>query len=336
MIKYVQNKKTDYARVEQLLNKSAKLCRFSNGGPVKFELENKIAQILNLSTEKAVLCVNSGTSAIHALMFFFESQTTEPFKWGTIAYNFPCPVVNKFDCQIFDIEANDHTYSIVLDEELKSCDGFVLPTLFGTLPNNFEACISFCNDHNIKLILDNASSPLSRYNNINICAFGDASIGSLHHTKYLGFGEGGFLVVDKKYLLEIESLTNFGFFQNRKHKNLSSNFKMSDVSAAFILAHVENYDIEKHIKVQKKFIDALNIFNYSEDCVYGNLPVVFNKPVSQLSFRDYGIEANKYYVPLKSMPSSDRLYERMINFPLHQDLSDYEINKIIEQIELAL
>lgn len=341
MINYVQNKQINYDTIKSLLDKSAKLCRFSNGGPVKFELESYLENLLHLPKNKRVICTNSGTSALHVLMFLYESLSKKKeFNWATIAYNFPCPVVNKFNAHVFDITLSSNGYSADLSEDLKKFDGFVLPTLFGTLPENLTECISFCKENNIILLLDNASSPLSQHTgpppqtcSKNICALGDGSIISFHHTKYLGFGEGGCLVIDNSLYLKADSLTNFGFFQDRIHKPLSSNFKMSDISAAFILAHLQNYDIEKHEQVQNKFKNYLELFNDSNDIVYGNLPLQFKNPTSQLIFRDYGIEANKYYVPLKDLPNSTYLYERMVNFPLHADLSDYEINKIIEQIK---
>jgi len=333
MINYVQNKQVNYEAIKILLDKSAKLCRFSNGGPVKFELESYLENLFQLPKNKKVVCVSSGTAALHSLMFLYETLTDKDFAWATIAYNFPCPVVNNFNAYIYDITLTSNSYSIDLSK-IKPFDGFVLPTLFGTVPENFGECIDFCKKNDIVLLLDNASSPLSQFAGTNICTLGDASIGSLHHTKYLGFGEGGFFVVDKDLHLKADSLTNFGFFQDRKYKPLSSNFKMSDISAAFILSHLKTYDFEAHKTVQTAFTDNLTLFNYSEGVIYGNLPIQFKSPTSQLIFRDYGIEANKYYVPLLAKaPNSNYLFERMVNFPLHADLSDYEINKIIEQIK---
>jgi len=335
MIKYVQNKLIDYASVQVLLDKSAKVCRFSNGGPVKFELESYLEGLLELPETKKLICANNGTSALHVLMFLYEHLSEKKkFNWATVAYNFPCPVVNNFNAHIFDITLEPNSYAIDLSKKLAKYDGFVLPTLFGTLPRNLMDCVSFCKENDIILLLDNASSFLSKKDSVNICALGDGSIGSLHHTKYLGFGEGGFLVIDKDLYLKADSLTNFGFFQDRIYKPYSSNFKMSDISAAFILSHIRNYNLEMHKEIQQKFRDSLDLFNDSAEVVYGNLPIQFKNPTSQLLFRDYGIEANKYYVPLKSLPNSDYLYERMVNFPLHAELSDYEINKIVEQINI--
>jgi len=343
MINYVQNKNINYNQIQELLEESSKVRRFTNGGPVKFKLETHLHQLLKLPANKSILCTNSGTSALHTLMYLFEARSDKKkFFWGTIAYNFPSVVVGGFTPKIFDIELSkiDNTfgYVIKLNKALQKCDGFVMPSLFGTLPTNFDNCVKFCKDNQITLILDNASSPLSTHKGHNICALGDASISSLHHTKYLGFGESGFLVIDQSLYQKADTITNFGFFQNRKYNSRSSNFKMSDINAAFILSHLYSYDVSKHKRVQEQFAEKLNIFNYNSAAsyVYGNLPITFQQPTSQLLFRDYGIEANKYYLPLSRLPNSNFLYERMVNFPLHAELSEYEISKIIEQILLQM
>jgi dTDP-4-amino-4,6-dideoxygalactose transaminase len=342
MINYIQNKSINFSNIEELLKKSAKLNLFTNGGPVKAELEHYLAQLLEVDEDKTIICMSSGTAALHALMFLYEKKyekehgNTHPLRWATISYNFPSAVVNLCNTDIIDIELHKNGYSIPLDD-LKAYGGFIFPTLFGALPQNLQECLDFCEEHKIIIILDNASSPLSSFNRTNICNIGTASFGSLHHTKYLGFGEGGFAVVDKDDYLAIEAIANFGFYQNRDYISRASNFKMSDVSAAFILSHIKQYSVEKHLRVQDNLCQKLlevgiEPFAYDTNIVYGNLPIAFEQPTSHLVFRDYGIEANKYYQPLAATPHSKTLFDRMVNFPLYADLSTYEINKLVSQI----
>jgi dTDP-4-amino-4,6-dideoxygalactose transaminase len=213
-----------------------------------------------------------------------------------------------------------------------------------------EELDQLCKDKSKILILDNASSPLgfkkspgdpNKGKGLN--EFGTACIGSMHHTKYLGFSEAGFAVVSSALYDEFNSLTNFGFSDDRKFNSYATNAKLSDVSAAFVLSHVENYAQESHQNFQKKYIDAISkikgaeVFNLPDDSwslVYGNMPVVFEKPVSHLVFRDVGIEANKYYKPLASLPRSQDLFDRIINLPLHSSLTNYEMDLILKKIEI--
>jgi dTDP-4-amino-4,6-dideoxygalactose transaminase len=190
-----------------------------------------------------------------------------------------------------------------------------------------------CQKTNKILIFDNASSPMSLYKNSNICNFGNSSFGSLHHTKFLGFGEGGFIVIPCEEYDEINRILNFGFTSQRIYNSLSSNFKMSDVTAAYCLAHAESYDVERHLEIQNLLFAEMkkigvSVFNTDNKmCSYalGNLPLLFNDKIDTQRFRDLGVEANKYYRPLKSLKHSNHLFSRIVNLPLHAGLTDYQI-----------
>ena len=192
MIKYIQNKKINFSLLKKNLEKSHETNQFTNMGCAKRELELILEDILNISSDKAVVCVSNGTLALHAIYLYFKEKN---IKWVSPSFTFPSCIVGGFECDIVDI---DETYTMKLNEEnLKKYDGFIITNLFGTYPENINEWISACKENKKILIFDNASSPLSTVNGVNICNLGDFSFGSLHHTKSLGFGEGGFLVCNK-------------------------------------------------------------------------------------------------------------------------------------------
>jgi len=251
-------------------------------------------------------------------------------KWVIPAYTFPSAIVgNIFDVTIKDINIDSYTLDL---EKIKGFDGVIITNLFGTY-SNIEETIAFCKDNNIKLVFDNAASPLSKYKGVNICNFGDYIIGSLHHTKFLGYGEGGFVVCDKSEYNIINSLSNFGYPDYLTNMEFSSNFKMSDITAAFILTYINNFNINKYIRIQNELINKIgkeNIFNYNKEVVYNSLPVLLKNPVDTQYFMENGIIANKYYKPLSNTAyNSHYIYERIINLPLHKNLSKKHIDKIV-------
>jgi len=333
-IKYVENKKMDYSLIESLLKRSENVNLYTNGGPVKRLLELKLEKLLKLPANKKVVCVCNGTSALKCLIFLYEKNIGKSLKWITNSFTFPSVVVNNNNTIIVDIDLN--SYSFKPDNE--SFDGVILTNLFGTKVKDIEFWVDYCEKNGKILISDNASSPLTMHNNVNICAVGDSSFGSLHHTKYLGFGEGGFVVVDEEYVDDINAITNFGFRSNRQYNSLSSNYKMSDIAASFILQHIENYDINKHIELQKLLVNkiryiGLDVFNYDRDTVLGNIPVLFKNQISVEYFRDKGVEANKYYLPLKEHENSYHLYDRIINLPLNQTLDEFQIDYMLKALK---
>lgn len=335
MIKFVGNKDPDIKRLEELLQESSLTNQYTNDGPVKHTLERRLEEILCLPPTKRAVCFNNGTSALHALMFYCE-KTRGPQHWVTPAFTFPSAVVGgAFKVEILDIDPA--TYTLPMDESLlEEYGGVILTNLFGSYVD-LTAWENFCKKTNKILIFDNASSPLSTCEGSNICNFGDYAFSSLHHTKLLGFGEGGFAVVPANQYKDVNAINNFGFDNNRKYDKRSSNFKMPDTAAAFILSHLETFSLEDHLQVQDRIQQASGLtsklFNWKPGTVYGNLPLVLPSPVSVESFKESNVEVKKYYMPLLDLPASQKLYAHILNLPLHGKLTAKEVDDLVLTVE---
>lgn len=339
MINFIQKKSIDFDLFKNMLAKSQQTNQFCNSGPAKFALEEELRSLLRLDEDKSVLCTANGTLALHAIYLFLKKRNKN-IKFVSPSFTFPSCNVSLYDIELLDI---DHTYTMPLtDQNMIKYDAFVITNLFGTYPSNITKWIEKSKKYNKILIFDNASSPMTEINGINMCNFGDFSFGSLHHTKFLGFGEGGFVVMPKEYYDEFEKILGFGFVKGvikRKHSKYSSNYKMSDVAAAAILQQIQKYDIEKHKRIQDiviqeiKDISGLRPFNYFNGVVYGNLPLLYDDKMSIDIFRKNDIEAQKYYYPLVEHKNSIELFDRIINLPLNSSLTEKEIEKIIDVIK---
>lgn len=341
MIKYIQEKKIDYCVFKDILSNTEKTNQFTNLGPAKRSLELELEKKLNIESNKAVVCVSNGTLALHAIYLHLNKKFPNS-KIVTPSFTFPSCIVGAFNCSVVDI---DETYSMELSKDnLEKYDVFVITNLFGTYPSNILEWVNACKENNKILIFDNAGSPLTNINGINFCNLGDFSFGSLHHTKYLGFGEGGFLVCDKDLYMEFNRICGFGF-KNKNGERIfdtnSSNYKMSDVAAASILQHIRSYNLDLHISIQNRLVDGISkikgvdVFNYKPGVILGNLPLLFDKDIDKNYFHKNKIEAQKYYKPLKDLKNSTSLYKRILNLPLNSSLKDKDIKKILTHVEIA-
>jgi len=340
MIRYIQRKRIDLNKFGTLILESEKTNQFTNKGPAKKQLEKKLENILQIKNGKSILCVTNGTLALHAI-YLFLLRRSKDIKIVSPSFTFPSCKVGFDQVEIVDIDPN--TYTMPLSNSLiENYDVFVITNLFGTLPNNLEDWTREVECRGKTLIFDNASSPMSTFNGVNFCNLGDFSFGSLHHTKYMGFGEGGFLVCPSEYYNEFEEIIGFGFKEGvikRKHNHLSSNFKMSDIQAASISQHIDGYNFANHLSLQKYFLKKIkerckNVtpFNYSEGVFYGNMPLLFNRAVSIEKFRDNNIEAQKYYYPLEEHRFSLDLFERIINLPLNGSMTIDDVDEMVRVV----
>lgn len=333
MVRFVAEKRYSHQTVESLLNASVQENKFTNDGPVKRMLEEEITSLLSLSCDKRVVCLGNGTAALHALLYSYEEKEGRSLRWLTPSFTFPTPVVGSFSARV---GAVDESGFLSPDNTLDDVDGVIITTLFGST-GSVEYWIDRCRRQGKICILDNASSPCSVLDGSSIMAHGDASFSSLHHTKFLGVGEGGFVVVSAEMADSINRIACFGFDADRNYRPLSSNFKMSDIAAAYTLSHIRSYDISSHMSAQESLVNFVSFIGASTlgneaGVVHGNLPVVFERSTDKTRFSSLGVEVNKYYRPLSGDPEAWRIYDRIINFPLHDRLSAEDLSKIMHAI----
>ena len=162
------------------------------------------------------------------------------------------------DAIIVDI---DEDGGIDLEQIPKNVNGIIVTNCFGNVVD-IDKYVNWCKERNIFLVFDNAGTAYTFYKGKNSCNYGNGSIISFHHTKPFGFGEGGAIIVDKKYEYTIRKLMNFGIDNNKPQEyelywnRLGNNYKISEISALYIFQYLrENFDniIEHHRKLYDYF-----------------------------------------------------------------------------------
>ena len=77
-------------------------------------------------------------------------------------------------------------------------DGIIVTNIFGNVVD-IDKYVEWAEKNKKFLVFDNAATAYTFYKGKNSCNYGSGSILSFHHTKPFGFGEGGCIVIDKKY-----------------------------------------------------------------------------------------------------------------------------------------
>lgn len=336
MLNWVPNKHVSSKTIESLLEKSYVKNQFSNHGPLVQELEKTARELLSINNEYSVVATSSGTSALHAIVLTLQIVNERRLTFGVSPFSFPCVVQGPLEnSQIVDI---DHNNAIDI-----SCvgqvDGIVVTNLFGTV-SDIEKYTHWASVNNKLLVFDSATAPLSTYKGVSVLNYGDGSCVSLHHTKPIGFGEGGLAVVKKEYEEILRQVINFGFhYSNREyvHRSLGSNYKMSDVSAAYILAHWDQLEITSSNQLKEYASKRMNLLkSFGDSDFLSCLPIVnkFPELLGELLLKN-NIISRRYYRPLVHMPNSDKLFENVLCVPLHKDMTEFDIDTIVNIIRYA-
>lgn len=340
-IDLLPSKKINFSNIESMLDRSFKLKKLTNYGPNVQYLENLIRNKFVIDDSKSIIVTNNGSSALQTLALGINKYENLESYWCTQSFTFVSSNQGSlYDSKIIDIDDDNF---LDLDKVPSNSIGIIVTHIFGNI-SDITKYEKWCKENNKFLIFDNAATPYTFYNNKNSLNYGNGSIISFHHTKALGFGEGGAIIVDKKYEKIIRDLINFktGF----THDVNGNNFKMSDNSAAFIIEHLSNMDDMikynqtlyqyflseikniKHIKLFNKYYDDNNIF-------ISLIPLIFdnNSLEYKSKLENENIFCKKYYKPLDNSSKSNELFDKILCIPLHIDMNFEDIDKIINIIK---
>lgn len=179
------------------------------------------------------------------------------------------------------------------------------------------------------------------------------SVVSLHATKVLGVGEGGFVMSsDSALIQDVRSRSNFGFAGTREAIKPAGNAKLSEYHAAVGLAGLDEWPSVRNewLSVAQAYGDALssliglrfqNGFGQSwiaSTCVI-NLVATKAAPTEKIlnrakieTRRWWGAGAHTHHTmnnfPRTTLPATEALANSTIALPFFRDLTDDEIKKV--------
>jgi dTDP-4-amino-4,6-dideoxygalactose transaminase len=318
--------------------------QFTNYGPNVKLLEQFIKEKFKVENNKDVIVVTNGAIALHSLTTAIEYINGKIY-WATQDFTFPPSAQgNLKDCKIIDLDEN---FEFNLSKLDKNINGIIITNIFGNIAN-INKYEEYCIKNNIKLIYDNAATSYTFYNGKNVINYGIGTTISFHHTKPFGFGEGGAIIVDKKYSDCIRKLNNFGINldSNNYFNRDGNNYKMSEISAVYILQYLyDNFDniINHHNKIYNYFINKYKMFNNlnfnifpsfhnNEIIVPSCICIICKTNTLQTKYIDIlnknNIRARKYYYPLINLSNSINLFNKIICLPLNIDLDEKYIDNL--------
>lgn len=275
--------------------------------------------MLKINDDKAVIATSSGTTALHAIIWGIRrTHKKGNLRVGGQDFTFPSnsqgpaegPVIADIGPDLM-IRADD-------EHILNSVKILVLTNCFGHLYDMDMVKERFAD----KIIVwDNAATPYSFHEGVNSLNFGTASFVSLHHTKPIGFGEGGLAIIDKEYEQFTRAAINFGYAEPHVFSEMGGNYKMSEISAAGILQWWNQFDIDE---MQQRYVDNYYQLRYEMRDFEGDfwphytedekffpncLPFIHAEHTNLEEIN--GREVKKYYRPLRGFPIATEVYNRI-------------------------
>jgi len=338
---------------ENIINKVIKSHFWASGSGVGYvkKFENSLNKFTGSNT---CIGVNSGTAALNLALSLFDLKNKEVLIPSLTFVSTAHAVILNGAKPIF-VDVNPET--LCLDEKqiqnsITKNTKAIIPVHFAGFPCNLTAIRSICKKNNLYLIEDAAHAIGSTFNNKKIGAHGNAVCFSFHPVKNLAMPTGGAITINhknhKKFRKQLESRRWCGISDRNNvdydvHE-LGWNYYMNEFSAAIGLVQLKklNEMIKTRKRIAKFYEREINLENkipYSTDCSYHLYWIlVENRKQFRKKLANEGIETGTHYKPVhhmsyyknkKPLPITEKISNEIVTIPIHPNLTDNQLSKIV-------
>lgn len=350
---YTQIKDEVFSAIEEVFSNTA----FTNGPSVR-SFEDNFAKFCET---KYSVAVNSGTSALHLAMRVLDigegdevilpANTFIATAWAP-AYVNAIPVFVDCDHDTWQIDSKK------IEEKInKKTRAIIGVHLYGQ-PFDIDVIKNIANKHNLFFIEDAAQAHGAKYKGTRVGGFGELACFSFYPGKNLGtYGEGGAITTNnEEYYQRLQRLRNHASRDKYYHDELGYNMRMGGVEGAVLnikLKYIEQWNNRRKeiakmyqegitnpkIKMQKQPDFAESVYHLfvitienrdglikylNENNIFPGLhypvPCHLQKVFAHLGYKK------------EDMPNSEYLAEHCLSLPMFAELSDEDVNKVIDII----
>lgn len=335
----------------------------TNNGHFHQELENALCEYLGV---KYISVFTNGTlpliTALQALRITGEVITT-PYSFvatsHAIWWNGLQPVFVDVDPITGNIDPDK------IEAAITPRTTAIMPVHVYGNPCDTEKIDTLAKKYNLKVIYDAAHAFGVKVNGKSILEAGDISTLSFHATKTYNTIEGGALVCHSAEMKQqIDYLKNFGFEDETVVVAPGINSKMDEVRAAYGLVNLKHVEtaIELRQKIACQYRNALqnvNGISFLNDIEgvkhnYSYFPIYVNageygmtRDELYFKLKENGVLGRRYFYPLisdfspyksynsarkENLPNANKLADTVICLPMHAELTDSEVEKIVSII----
>ncbi|HVT59260.1 MAG TPA: aminotransferase class I/II-fold pyridoxal phosphate-dependent enzyme [Thermoanaerobaculia bacterium] len=334
---------------------------FANSGPAALRFEAALADRYAGTDREVVLVANCTCGIAAALLAAGASgRVVVP------AFTFPATAqaVLQSGCLPVFCDVSRETWEMdpgALEEVLARyrASAVVHVRAFGFC-RDLEAIEAVAERYGARLIVDGAAALGGR---LESGAFagrqGDAEAFSMHVTKVFGIGEGGVVFASRRLATRLRQACNFGLAQGDVVMR-GLNAKLSDFHAAIGLALLDRIDgyIDRRREVARRYGQAFASCAWASHPVNIGVPPMQMYPLLVASARHAealvetslprGVELRRYYRPALHQASAFASFERghleiaedlasrIVCLPVYSDMTDAEIDIVIDTVKGAI
>jgi dTDP-4-amino-4,6-dideoxygalactose transaminase len=333
---------------------------YSNFGPLTLSLEDRLAEHYGLSDGAVVTVANAtlGLAIALALQKPPAGSLCLMPAWTFVA-SAHAAVMAGLVPYFVDVERG--TWALGPDSvaaeiaQAPAPVGAVMPVAPFGLPLETRAWEEFRSRTGFAVVLDAAAGFDS------LIPSSVPSVVSLHATKVLGVGEGGFIIsTDPSIKPQVRLRANFGFDGSRIAQAAAYNAKLSEYHAAIGLAALDEWSQTRAewVTAAQGYRKALTASGqvyfqsgFGESWVSSTCMLTFGQPLADRVERrllDRGIETRRWWAqgahahpateafPRSNLSVTDHLARSSLSVPFYRDITSMEIGRVTEVVLAAL
>jgi len=344
---------TENKAILKVLNSRFWASGSGSGHVLKFE--NKFKKY---TQSKSCVAVNSGTAALNLAFSLFDIKNKEVILPSLSFISTAHCIVENGGIPVFvDIEPD----TLCIDpkkikQAVSKNTAAIIPVHFGGMPCNLDKIHNIAKSFNLDTIEDAAHAVGTTWKNSEkIGRHGSAVCFSFHPVKNLAMPTGGLISINHKNHKKFKQLLfsrRWCGITDRKETNydvkeLGWNYYMNEFSAAIGLQQLKKLDKLNKIrrKTAKKYSKEINLESkmpFDHNCSYHLYWIlVKNRQKFREKLLEIGIETGTHYKPIHlmkmykksiSLPITERIGKQIVTIPIHPNLKNSEIEKIINSV----
>tara|TARA_Y100000590_G_scaffold43848_1_gene46713 strand:+ start:36717 stop:37796 length:1080 start_codon:yes stop_codon:yes gene_type:complete len=322
------------------------------GDVLKFENEFK-----NFIKSDSCVAVNSGTAALNLAVSLLDIKNKEVILPSlSFVSTANCVLINGGIPKFVDVDPL--TLCIdpnLIKNKINKKTKLIIPVHFGGYPCQIDKINQIAKKNNLLVIEDAAHAVNTKFNNQKIGKHSFATCFSFHPVKNLAMPTGGLISInhkDHKILTrKLKSLRWCGISNRRSTEyditELGNNYYMNEFSAAIGLVQLKKIHKITKIKqkIAKRYFKEINIENKMPYDTRSSYHLYWIRVKNRKKFRDYlhkkNIETGTHYKPIHtfsfynkriSLPITEEISKEIVTIPIHPNLQENEIDKIISAI----
>lgn len=326
-----------------------------------------------LATENEVVCVNTGTAALHLALQAIGVGPGDEVLVPSLTYVATYQAVSATGAKPVSCDVNLSTAFINLNDaesRVTSRTKAIIPVHYGSNSHGMDNVYTFAKKHALRTIEDAAHSFGCLRNNLRVGAQGDIVCFSFDGIKNITSGEGGAIVSgDGDVVRRIKDARLLGVEKDtdKRYAGLRSwsydvveqgwRYHMSNLMAAIGREQLKKIDIfsKRRKEVAHRYVFELReipnlvLFDFDYNTLVPHIfPIrILNGKRNEVArvLSEFGIETGIHYQPNHllsiyassySLPVVESLSEELLSIPIHPDMSDLDQTKVVDVIKLAL